>query len=487
MINPYYSRYPGSGRIPQGNPSDGGSGGFGVDTLGTQFRDWSSPPILARITEHGTDNAYGYEQVIAIDDAAGVAVLEGGIQSDATTTPAYEVNGRTDVAVGTVVVLYPLYGPYVGWSFVTPVSGGNPPTTCITVYAIADLSTSPPTYTVREVYRDPSGVLQDVAGPINYTAYEGGNRQALIDTAGSPTREYPLYQDSAGKYYFEIEQYADGSASPTLPGQVSTTTQVIAGLKKFIDRAEVYNRLTVGNTIASPGDKFTVDVVSATAGTVQWGEFIGPPFNEITGGNMGSGNYTSSFDGFIWCYSGIGFTYYDSGGIYGNVGVGATEYGVYHANTFNGGTGLAGGYGIYNGLWGNAEGYLINPLSADAFAGYPLGGLYFNTSAELNAYSIGTAEHGGTPAGVTGYYGLWAAGTSRGSRIQFLDGLGNTQNVGIAGGIVFNWGTITAFAGGASGGGTPVGGVSAPPFVGGGPKVGGGPSEQFESGTGPEE
>lgn len=140
-----------------------------------------------------------------------------------------------------------------------------------TVYAIADLGGSPKTFTVREVARNGAGALVDVAGPIQYTAYEGGDREVKIQAVGTPVQEYPLFADAAGKYYFEIEQYTDGSASPALPGQVSNATQVISGLKKFITDVEVYNNLKVGNTIASPGGIAEFDVVSASAGYFNWG------------------------------------------------------------------------------------------------------------------------------------------------------------------------------------------------------------------------
>lgn len=120
-----------------------------------------------------------------------------------------------------------------------------------TVYAIASLGGSPPTYTVRQVHRNSGGSLVDDAGPVNHTAYEAQGRQPWIDTAGSPTREYPLFTDSNGKKYFQIDQDAQGDpqsdASPSSPaiapliGFVNIGDQVLGDGKKTFRRAVIVN------------------------------------------------------------------------------------------------------------------------------------------------------------------------------------------------------------------------------------------------------
>lgn len=134
MINPYEGRFPGSGVIPQANPSDGGAGGIGSDSLGTQFRDWTRAPILAQIQTHGTNNAYAFRQMY-VNASGTVTSQPNGITGTAATTglPAYEVNGITTVDSGTVVQLWPFHGQYPGWSFVSPGGTANIATTCKTV------------------------------------------------------------------------------------------------------------------------------------------------------------------------------------------------------------------------------------------------------------------------------------------------------------------------------------------------------------------
>ncbi len=130
MNDPYYNRFPGPGRVPQANPSDGGAGGIGADSLGTQFRDWTVPPILARITGHGTDNAYSWQQVALTDD---VGTYDDTPSSLSGTDTAFEANGLTTVVTDTIVELLPNYGTPGYWTFVAPGSSASPPTTCKTV------------------------------------------------------------------------------------------------------------------------------------------------------------------------------------------------------------------------------------------------------------------------------------------------------------------------------------------------------------------
>lgn len=142
MINFPERRYPGPGRPPtatdqarymravdalqQANPSDGGTGGIGVDSGGTQFRDWATNTILAKITGHGTGNAYSWEEVHLVDSTGTFEKLEGGLIGTADVNAAYEVNLRPDVHIGTRVELWPNYGPEPFWTFVFGgVAGGS--------------------------------------------------------------------------------------------------------------------------------------------------------------------------------------------------------------------------------------------------------------------------------------------------------------------------------------------------------------------------
>lgn len=130
--NPYESKYPGAGKIPQANPSDGGAAGIGSDSLGTQVRDWSIAPILAQIQTHGSGASYSFREMF-ITSVGTVSVRTNGIVGSAASSPAIEVNGVTSVNSGTVVQLWPFHGAYPTWSFVSPGGSANIATTCRTV------------------------------------------------------------------------------------------------------------------------------------------------------------------------------------------------------------------------------------------------------------------------------------------------------------------------------------------------------------------
>lgn len=134
--NPYGGRYPGAGRIPQANPSEGGQGGIGSDSLGTQLRDWTSAPILAQILTHGSNAAYNFREVY-ITSAGTVTARTNGITGSASTNAAYEVNGVTSVNSGTIVELWPQYATPPAWGFVAPGGAANVATTCKTAVVTA--------------------------------------------------------------------------------------------------------------------------------------------------------------------------------------------------------------------------------------------------------------------------------------------------------------------------------------------------------------
>lgn len=176
-----------------------------------------------------------------------------------------------------------------------PVPPPPPAGTAPAVYAIAALGGSPPTFTVRQVHRNGSGVLTDDTGPVEYTAYEAQSRDPWIDTPGSPTREYPLEIDSAGKYYFQIDQYTDGSATPALAGQVSTTTQVIKGAKEFLDTTYHDDSIFVFGSITLSIDADKAFFVPGSAS----GMFIdGSPIIFQTTNNSATTNHLSGSWGF---------------------------------------------------------------------------------------------------------------------------------------------------------------------------------------------
>lgn len=130
--NPYENKYPGAGRLPQANPSDGGNAGIGSDSLGTQLRDWTLSPILAQIQTHGSNNAYSFREMF-LTSAGTRTPVTNGITGSATSSPAYEVNGITSVNSGTIVQLWPFHGEYPGWGFVSPGGVASVATTCTTV------------------------------------------------------------------------------------------------------------------------------------------------------------------------------------------------------------------------------------------------------------------------------------------------------------------------------------------------------------------
>ncbi len=134
MINLPDRRYPGPGRPPtasdqarymrsvdalqQANPSDGGTVGIGIDAGGTQLRDWSTQTILAVITGHGTRNSYAWKEVFLSGSTGLFEDVPNGLTGTTDINPAFEINQRFDVDIGTRVELWPNYGPEPYWTFV---------------------------------------------------------------------------------------------------------------------------------------------------------------------------------------------------------------------------------------------------------------------------------------------------------------------------------------------------------------------------------
>jgi len=94
------------------------AGGFVV-------RDDSTPPIFAKITGAPTGAKYPWSEVSANEDGTfGVAGSEYGRFGTAAASPAVELGGRTDVAVNSIVVLFPLASG-AGWGFSAGTTPGN--------------------------------------------------------------------------------------------------------------------------------------------------------------------------------------------------------------------------------------------------------------------------------------------------------------------------------------------------------------------------
>lgn len=92
------------------NATAGGPGG-GVDASpsGLNVTDFARPPLTARIVGEPIDNAYGWAQVNDADETFPSPGPDGEYlyQSGAAdNTPAYEVNGRTDVPAGATVKIW---------------------------------------------------------------------------------------------------------------------------------------------------------------------------------------------------------------------------------------------------------------------------------------------------------------------------------------------------------------------------------------------
>lgn len=198
MINPPDRRYPGPGRPPtatdqgrymrsvdalqQGQGADGGTGGVGIDSQGTQFRDWGAYPILARIDGNAGDNAYGFVEVY-IDDTGNPQDTPNGLTSDGTDIPAYEVNDNEDVEDDTIVELWPNYSLPGSLTFTTGSgSATNRGLVDASVHAVAgdDWPDDPLDVFFRRVDRDDLGVLQEVTPAVEY-----GRRPGLVDSTSA--------------------------------------------------------------------------------------------------------------------------------------------------------------------------------------------------------------------------------------------------------------------------------------------------------------
>lgn len=433
--------------LPQANPSEGGTGGIGADMQGTQFRDWSLPKILARITGHGTNNAYSFTQVQADTTAAGWSNFDGAISGNTTTTAAYEANGRTDVATGTIVEMTPTYGSFNGYTFLMPGGGGHGSVVEAAVHVTSGPTGSPSTYTVKSVARDSGGALVETTPVRTYSGvYEAQNRNALVDPTSTPTHELPLWVDENGKYYFQIDQYTDGSASPALPGQVSTTTQSVKGVKHFINQitwgdsdgggAIGYGTLNLND--GTPGSN-VITFSPTTPASTGYGN-IGP----ATSSSNDGGNYMSG-----GIYSGYWYYFYP------------VNYPSYGAALYN----LHGTLKETGDEWTYTNNFISAPsVSLRHFSIYNLTNFpplpenvpcWVIPSAFVYAIRQPTLFD---PSAIT--YGKTASNPN-GTGLDFLGGI----YIGLTGG-----------AGGGGVGAGQAGGSGAPPIKAGGPILGGGPS-----------
>ena len=121
-------------------PSSAGNIEYVTTSFGPAAFDYNLQPRQARITADRTDNLYGWVDVVPADDGAVDDFPDGGDGTSGTdeSAPAIELNGRTDVAEGTVVTLFPSpFGNFL--TFVAPGgAGGTPKPTVIHVECDVD-------------------------------------------------------------------------------------------------------------------------------------------------------------------------------------------------------------------------------------------------------------------------------------------------------------------------------------------------------------
>lgn len=132
-----------------------GVGGITLSREGGGFvvRDDSTPPIFGKITGAPTGAKYPWSQVYANEDGTfSTVATEYGIAGTAASVPAVELGGRTDVAVNSIVVLFPLASG-AGYGF----SAGAADPTIKTLSVVTRVC---PTLTVT---KDGGGFVTDVS------------------------------------------------------------------------------------------------------------------------------------------------------------------------------------------------------------------------------------------------------------------------------------------------------------------------------------
>ena len=245
MHNPYEERFPQTGRLPLAVPSDGGTGGIGSDGLGTQFRDWSIPPILARITAHSTDNIYSWVQVFLSDDAGTYETLVGGLSG---TDTAFEVNGSStvdaDPSTGVIVELWPTYGTPGFWSF-TDNSGSNG---SLSEYVVAtSLSPAAGSGVGAECY---AAVVKEVSATVLLASLTSGETVWLtISNAG--VASVPI----SGQHYV---------------CRMTTDTLTICGSS----RLRAFGQYVLPTTCVSIPDFSSPGMLDCDTGTITWSDTV---------------------------------------------------------------------------------------------------------------------------------------------------------------------------------------------------------------------
>lgn len=304
-------------------------------------------------------------------------------------------------------------------------AAGPPGSSAPTVYPHTNLGGSPNTFTVRQVHRNGSGSLVDDTGPVEYTAYEAQGRAVRLDTAGTPTQELPLFLDSDGKYWFAIDQFADGDAGQALAGLVSTAPQAFEGEKRFRQNA-IANSARAMPTSPTPTPalrSMTNTGGSADYALTVYAQSEGTPF--VSGAAVGAedagdftGNYPLVVDGWVYTYQVLAFsdtTGLNAGAIsVGRVDTGITTLGAVMGSvtvSFNGnGDAFAYRRHAVDGSGGSLR-FIINSQTATGVYGAQYG---FNTAGgieKLGIYQTGLVVPDATTPG--GYYeievgaGLW--------------------------------------------------------------------------------
>jgi len=229
------------------NPVLSANGGntVSVNQDGISARNYTPQRIVARITGHGTGNLYSFEQVLITASSGTVSTLTGGSTGSTTVFAAIELNGRTDVPTGAIVDMIADAGPY-GFSFIY--NGGNTSSGTLAdaaVHVTATGSGGVGTWKVRQVYWN-GAAWAETSPTVQYdNVREAQDREPVVDSSPTVTHAIPLFVDRLGTYYFQIDQYADGTN--TLPGLVSSTTQFFEGPKRFEDDVLVNTERTVAN------------------------------------------------------------------------------------------------------------------------------------------------------------------------------------------------------------------------------------------------
>lgn len=240
------------------------SAGIAKGGLGERLDPAPDPWFTARVTavsSSGTRPVHSLIEVWPDLRYGGYEDKPGGQE----TAKAYEFNDSA-VDVGTIVRARLRAVEETGDSyefFATGDGGGTGAkfVDVVHVVGVAVNSIGQRTYTVVRVDRLTVGnnLRESVPRKQYAGVFEAQNRAAVVDGSFPVTHELPLYLDVAGRYFFQVDQYAAGYALPDdgteggflLPGHVSGTDQVLGdGVKGFRrgERVNVSRRSADGST-----------------------------------------------------------------------------------------------------------------------------------------------------------------------------------------------------------------------------------------------